>query len=205
MLAIGSLARTAAADVISFGGTILQSTGDGTGPAVNNPGLNSILDGDAYTVQLDLAGSGIVSITAPGTYTLTGGSLAFNDPGAASSETSFGLISLTITADSGFLDFSLLGCLTTGTDCLSGNQLTGNLQISAAGLHSQNVAATGLDQPHPLDLLEDDGVTDLHGSITEYTYTGTGSTVPEPSSFVLLGGALAALGWRLNRREGRIV
>jgi hypothetical protein len=59
-----------------------------------------------------------------------------------------------------------------------------------------NVSATGLDQPHPLDLLENDGATDIHGSITSYSNTGSVNAVPEPSPDVLLACVLAALAVR---------
>src|SRR5207244_5111773 len=120
-------------------------------------------------IPLSVAGS----ITAPGHHNMTGASLQFSDTTRAVSETSFGTISLTVTSSGGFDQISLLGCLTTGSDCLFGNFLTGNLQIAASALNLQNVAATGLDQPHPLDLLEDDGITDIHGSITTYSYTAS--------------------------------
>src|SRR5215510_557101 len=157
VLAVSGFANVAFADIISFGGAITQSTPDGTGPAVNNPSLNNILDLQTYLVTLMFTGS----ITAPGTYNLTGGSLTFSVPSAPASEASFGSLSLTITANGGFDDFSFLGCLTTGSGCLVGNQLDANFRILATGLNSQNVTATGLDPPHPLDLLEDDGTTDI--------------------------------------------
>jgi len=185
-LAVSGFANAAFADVISFSGTIIQPQ-DPTEPAANNPTLNNILINQAYTVTLGFLGS----ITTPGTYNLTGGSLTFGVPTAPASEASFGSLSLTITANGGFDDFSFLGCLTTGSGCLFGNQLDANFRILATGLNSQNVAATGLDQPHPLDLLEDDGITDIHGTITSYSYTGRVSAVPEPSFAVLLGSILA--------------
>src|SRR6267143_1981199 len=188
MVAVFGLANVAVASTITFGGTITQSTQDGTGPAVNNSDLNNIQDLHAYLVTLVFPGS----ITAPGTYNLTGG-LTFSDSTAAASENNFDSISLTITLSGGFDEFSLLGCLTTGGGCLIGNQLDANFRIPAASLNSQNVAATGLDPPHPLDLLEDDGTTDIHGTITSYSYTGTVSAVPEPSRAVLLSGLLAGL------------
>lgn len=192
-LTAGACVNLAVADTITFGGRITQSTQDGTGPAGNNPALNNVLDNDVYTVTLTFAGS----ITAPGTYNLTGASLALSDPAAPATATNFDTISLTVTANGGFDDLSLLGCLTTGSGCLFGNQLDANFQILASGLNSVNVAATGLDEPHPLDLLEDDGITDIQGSITAYSYTGPVSTVPEPSAAVLLAFAMAALaGWR---------
>jgi hypothetical protein len=173
-------ACAAKGDVISFSGAISQSTFDGTGPAVNNPSLNSIHDTQPYTVTLVFPGA----ITLPGTYNLTGSSLTFDVPSAAASETGFSSIFLTITANGGFDEFSLLACLTSGGGCAAGNQLDANFKIPATMLNSQNVAAIGLDQPHPLDLLEDDGTTDIHGSIT--AYNGPASAVPEPSLVVVL-------------------
>lgn len=198
LLACLILANRAFADVIQFGGLITQSTADGTGPAVDNPLLNLIQDGDPFAVTITFAGS--ITTTSAAPYNLTGASLVFSDPAQAVTESSFGSISLTVSADGAFDDLSLLACLTTGSGCAVGNQLTANFQIPAAMLHSQNVAATGLDQPHPLDLLEDDGVTDIHGSIDQYSYTGV-NTVPEPSSVLLLGCVLAALGLIGKQRQ----
>ena len=57
LVAMGAVALVtagpAAADTITFGGAIAQSTQDGTGPAANNPDLNNIEDGDLYVVTLD--------------------------------------------------------------------------------------------------------------------------------------------------------
>ena len=195
-LAVCGLASVADADVIAFGGKITQSTPDGTGPAVNNPSLNNVQDTQAYTVTLLFPGT----ITMPGTYNLTGSSLTFNDPSAPASETAFGSISLTITANGGFDEFSLLACLTSGSGCPAGNQLDANFKIPAAMFNSQNVAAIGLDFPHPLDLLEDDGTTDIQGSITTYSGPASASAVPEPSSLALLACFLAAL-IAVNRRQ----
>jgi hypothetical protein len=186
-LAACALASSAFAGAITFTGVITQSTQDGTGPAVNNPSLNNILDLQSYLVTLVFPGS----VTAPGTYNLTGGSLIFSDPAAPASETGFSTISLTVTANGGFDEVSMLGCLTAGSGCFVGNQLDANFKIPATMLNAQNVAAIGLDQPHPLDLLEDDGVTDIQGSIN--TYNGPASTVPEPSPGVLVGCVLTAL------------
>src|SRR5204862_994032 len=132
ILVICGLANPAYAGVITFGGVITQSTQDGTGPAANNPSLNNIQDLQAYIVTLVFAGS----ITAPGTYNLTGASLTFGDPIAAATESSFGSISLTVSADGIFDDLSLLGCLTPGSGCPFGNQLDANFKILAANLNS---------------------------------------------------------------------
>jgi hypothetical protein len=56
-LACCSLAVAASADTISFGGAIIQSTQEGTGPAINNSSLNNIQDFQAYTATLAFAGS----------------------------------------------------------------------------------------------------------------------------------------------------
>ena len=195
VLAVCGLSNGAVADIISVGGSITQSTQDGTGPAVNNPSLNNIVDRQAYTLSLIFVGS----IAAPGAYVLTGSMLTFSDPTAPAAETSFGSISLTITGNGGSDDFSLLACLTSGSGCAFGNQLDASFAIPAAMLNSRTVAATGLDPPHPLDLLEDDGTTDIQGSITSYSYTGSSSPVPEPATVVLVGSILAAL-FAANRR-----
>lgn len=188
-LTVSGFANVAIAGTITFGGTITQSTPDGTGPASNNPALSNIQDLQAYTVTLAFLGS----ITTPGTYDLTGSSLTFSDPAAPASETSFGDITLVISAAGAFNDLTLKGCLTTGSGCDVGNQLSAMFRIPSAGLNSQNVVAIGLDPPHPLDLLEDDGVTDIQGTITSYSYDGAPSAVPEPSPVGLVACFLAGL------------
>jgi hypothetical protein len=178
--------HTCLAGTIVLTGQITQSVQDGTGPAVNNPSLNNIVDLEAYTLTL-------VFPLSPGTYNLTGSTARFSVPAAPASEMSFGAISLTISANGPFDDFSLLACLTTGSGCAFGNQLNANFEILASMISSQNVMTTGLDQPHPLDLLEDDGITDIQGSITSY------SSVPEPAFTGVLGCAL--LGFLAAKRR----
>ena len=162
---------------------------------MNNPSLNNILDGDSYTAVLVFGGS----IIAPGTYNLTGASLAFHDIAASASETGFNSVSLTVTANGSFDDIGLLGCLSTGSGCFFGNQMDANFQIAAASLTSANVSAGAIPLLTPsLDLLEDDGATDIKGSVTQYSYV---SAVPEPSPLILLGFLLlAVLAWPLLRR-----
>lgn len=199
LLVIYVSATVGLAGTITLDGKVTQSTSDGTGPAVNNPSLNNIGDLESYFLTLSFTGS----ITAPGSYNLTG--LTFNDPTALASETNFGSIKLTITTNGGFDEFSLLGCLTTGMGCLLGNQLDANFKIPAASLNSQNVVATGLDPPHPLDLLEDDGITDIQGTVTTYSYNGPATPTPEPALAGLLGCVLtsfiAANRMRVNKEK----
>jgi hypothetical protein len=187
---------SAAADTVSFSGLITQSTQSGTGPAVNNPDLNKILLGDAFTVTVDFMGS----INGPGTYPLAGASLLFHDVTALVDESSFDSVSISVLPDGSFFDISMFGCLTTGGGCLTGNSLSANFQILAAGLNSQNVPAFpifGLSPP--VDLLEDDGITDIQGSVSSYSYVSA-SAVPEPSGLAPLCLLLAAMAWMRQRK-----
>lgn len=179
----------APASTLTLTGTVTQSTPDGTGPALYNPSLNAIADGEAFTLTL----SPTTDITGPGFYTLTGSTLSFVVPAASAAETSFDAITLAVTSNGAFDDFSLLACLS-GASCFSGNALTANFRIAAAGIGGTGVTATGLDQPHPLDLLEDDGTTDIQASILTYSNTATPQAVtPEPGTFSLCALAILAL------------
>lgn len=167
------------ADTISFSGLITQSTSDGTGPAVNNLSLNGIADGDAFLVTLNFTGA----ITSAGTFPLAGATVSFTDAAALASETDFSSASFTVSPNGAFTDLSFLGCLNTGSGCLFGNMLTANFEIAAGMLNSQNVPATTIFGLSPaMDLLEDDGTTDIQGTVTSYSYVGASQTaVPEPS------------------------
>ncbi|HXF14624.1 MAG TPA: PEP-CTERM sorting domain-containing protein [Terriglobales bacterium] len=182
------------ADTVTVTGTITQSTQDGTGPAVSNPGLNNILDKDSFSVTFGFDGA----ITAPGTYnSLTGTSLIFAD--GAITESSFSSESLTIGESGGFDQFSFVGCLTTGSACDQFNQLDLIFQIAAPGINSPGTATQ--DQPllsPSFELFEDDGVTDIHGELANYSYTGVTAPTPEPGTLALLGSGIAGI-W-LRRR-----
>jgi hypothetical protein len=195
LLVIGcaSVSLHASETTIVVGGTITQSTQDGTGPAVNNPSLNNIMDGDAYTLSLVFTGS----ITGPGTYT-NFTSADFTDLTNPADESSFISQSLVITNSGGVDTISDLVCLP--TDCLSGNQLALNFMIPAGSLNGTSVAASSVLFLTPMDLLEDDGSTDIQGTVTSYSYQSVGVT-PEPASFVLCGSGLLALGLVGFRRK----
>ena len=193
------LCTGARASTLTVTGTITQSTMDGTGPAVHSPALNDIVDGQTFQVTLISA----TPISAPGFYDLTGSSLVFAVPSAAASEGKFGATSLSLTEDGGYLDFSLYGCLA-DADCSIGNALSASFSIPAGSLGGTSVAAIGLDAPHPFELLEDDGVTDLHGSISTFSNTAL-VTTPEPASGVLMATALLGSAALACFRRARVV
>jgi len=189
------LAATLHADTITIGGVINQSTQDGTGPAINNPSLNNIPDGASYTTNPSFT----ESIQSPGTYDLTGSILFFNVGSVGAVENKFNFVILTVALSGPFDQVSILACLTTGSACNQGNELDLDFMIPAANLNGQNVVAQGILNLLPLDLLEDDGVIDIHGSITNYSYTA-GSPAPEPSAFVLAVAGLLMMILNLVKR-----
>jgi hypothetical protein len=185
------------AGTLTFGGMITQSTQDGTGPAVNNPALNNVLDGDSFTVTFDFPGA----IAAPGLYTPASFALLLADSTNPATENSFGSVSVSVQADATdptALDISMLGCLTTGSGCLASNSLSVIFRIPAAGLSSQNVTAQALPGLMPLDLQEDDGITDIQGVINTYSQVSQ-TSAPEPSTTL----PLALLAGALIRKRGR--
>ena len=196
-LCIGNVTELRAS-TITIGGIITQSIQDGTGPSVNNPDLNNIPDGALFTVTLTFNGF----INSPGTFDLTGFPVRFSVAAAGAFEDGFDLASLTVAQSGGFDQVSFFGCLTAGSGCNQGNELDLSFMVPSGQLSGQNVAAQAIPGLLPLDLLEDDGVTDIHGLITDYSFTPA-SAVPEPSPFVLsaFGGLLIALA-RVRRRSG---
>ena len=182
----------ATADIITLTGTVTQSQNDQPGnPAINNPSLNNVNDGDAYSATLIFNGS----ILTPGTYSLTGA--LFSDPAGPASENGFGSGTIVI-SQSGAVDaFSIQACLA-GFTCNTGNELDLNFTIAAAGLDGSNITALAVSGGIlPFDLLEDDGSTDIHASVDSYSYA---SPVPEPRSLLLIASGLAAFASRLGKR-----
>jgi hypothetical protein len=186
------------ADTMTFSGTINQSVQDGTGPAVNNPALNNIPDDAPYTVSLTFNGS----INSPGVYDLLDLNASFASGGAV--ENNFNSASVIVTQSGGFDQINALLCLASGSGCNQGNDLSLSFMIPAAQLNGDNVSAQQSSGLLPLDLLEDDGVTDIHGSLTNYSYSppGTVSAVPEPSSIILLA-SLVTIAIVQARRRAR--
>jgi len=192
------LSATLRAGPILLTGIVTQSTVDGTGPAMNNPSLNQMTDGQAFTLELDFSGL----ISGAGSYALSAGT--FSVPAVAAQETGFNTLQLLVTESAGVDVFSLLGCLDSGSGCYVGNELTANFSIPSAQIDAMNVPATGLDEPHPLDLLEDDGTTDIHADISSYSSVTEPPTVPEPSTGLLALTGLAAClvrGRKSSRKE----
>lgn len=176
------------ADTITIGGVINQSTQDGTGPAVNNPNLNNIMDGDLYTFELSFLGS----ITSPGTYDLAGLSVLFTVAVPGVDESNFSSGSLTVGQSGGLDQIIILACLGTGSGCNQGNELDLSFSIQQTQLNSANATPQGIATLLPFDLLEDDGVTDIHATVTSYSY-GPPSAVPEPSAAAMLALGCIAL------------
>lgn len=177
----------ARADNFTVTGTITQSQNDQPGnPAINNPSLNNVNDGDSYSATLSFSGS----ILGPGSYSLT--SALFSDPSGPASENGFDSGTIVISQSGGVDTFNIQACLA-GLGCNTGNELDLEFTILAAGLNGTNVPASPIFALLPLDLFEDGGSADIHASVADYSYS---SPVPEPSSLLLLGTGLFALARR---------
>jgi hypothetical protein len=187
-LFLAGLSSILSAGTITLAGQITQSTEDGTGPAVNNPGLMSVSDGDSYLVTLDFTGD----ITAQGLFQLTDAS--FLDTSANVPESSFGPpLSVNVANDGSNFDFSVLACLTTGSACNQGNFLAANFSIPAASLNAQDVATNVIPVLLPFELIEDDGTTDIQGTVDKYSYSVNAAPAPEPAAVLLFCASFAAM------------
>lgn len=180
------LAKAAIAGTITFSGLISQSTGDGTGPAMNNPTLDGINDFDNYVVTIDSSNQ----ILSPGLYNSADLTISFLDTSVGVSETAFNSVSISIVADGSSFDFSVQGCLSTGSGCNAGNELLANFSIANTDLGSANASASPIPFLSPsLDLLEDEGGTDIQGSVTNFSNTNA----PEPAAIAMAAIGLAGL------------
>ncbi len=99
---------------------------------------------------------------------------------------------MTISAAGAVNQFSVLGCL---PNCFTGNQLALTFSIPASQLNGAGVSASAIPGHLPLDLLEDNGDTDIHGTVATYSHQNASATsVPEPVTWGLLGSR-----WRESR------
>jgi hypothetical protein len=129
VLMVSGVTLAVHADNITLTGTITQSQNDQPGnPAVNNPSLNNINDGNSYSATLNFTGS----ILLPGSYSLTGA--LFSDPTGPATENGFTSGTIVISQSSGVDTFSVQACLT-GFTCNTGNELDLNFTIAASGLN----------------------------------------------------------------------
>jgi hypothetical protein len=188
-LAVAMVCGTpASADTLILDGTINQSTQDGTGPAANNPSLNDVVDGASFSIQVSFEGS----INSPGTYDLTGWKPVFRFASGGAVEESLHFVNLTVALSGDSDQISILGCLTTGSACDQGNELELDFMIPSAKLNDRDVAAREIDGLLPFKLLEDDGVTDIHGLVANYSYIPD-NPVPEPSALLFVLSGLVAV------------
>jgi len=193
--ALCAVESPARADIVQVTGTITQDLTDSGATAGSNPALEAIKDGDLYSVQLTFNGP----ILAPGVFSLT--SVQFKDLTHPVVENAFISGSMTITQSSGVDTFSALGCLIDAVTCLAGNQLDLNFEIPSSGLNMTGVAASAVPGIFPsMDLLEDGGSSDIHGTVTSY---GLVAAAPEPPARPILVAAAACILWRALRMKQR--
>lgn len=178
---------------ITFTGAITQGIAELGGAPVANPTLASVTIGDPFTVTLSLP----VSPGDSGTYPLA--AILFTDTLQNVSESAFISGTLIITTD-GTTDYlTVLACLIDSVSCAAGNQLALNLTIPFGKTTAAGVSAGAVPGLLPLDLLEDNGLTDIHGAITTYAFSAPAAATPEPATALLAALALGGLA-ALNKR-----
>jgi hypothetical protein len=163
------------ADTITLSGSLFSVS---LGPSIFNPSLNSAQFGDEFMLQFTV----VPSLAGPGVYSMTGAS--FTDVTASASETAIQSGTLSVSAAGSDLVFSGFACVQSGS-CSTGNELDLNFSIPQSLLISSasTMSVFGLKD---FELLEDDGATDLIGSLTRY------QAIPEPSSALLIVSGIIA-------------
>lgn len=181
-------AARADANSVLLVGIITQSVQEGGAPAVANPSLNNVADGDQFAVTFDF----MAPISSPGSFDL--GSLTFTDLSAGVSESGFISGSMTLTQSGASTQFDVLGCLISASSCSTGNQLTLDFQMPTSQIAQSGVEVQPVPSLLMADLLEDNGATDIHGLLETYSYTGPAgpAQTPEPSTAALI--LLGAIG-----------
>lgn len=183
-LILACIIRPVPGSTIAVTGVITQSTADTAIPAVGNPSLNNIADGDTYVVTMSFNGQ----ILSPGSYNLT--STQFTDTSKVAAENGFVSGALVVSQSGGADQLSVLACL---SDCSLGNQLALEFSIPASQIGSGG-AASSIPGLLPMDLLEDDGSTDIQGNVLSYSQKVSRTGAPEPASLVLVALSLIAIG-----------
>lgn len=184
-----SFVCAAQADNITVTGTISQNALDTSGGSTDNPSLNNVLDGSSYSVTINLLNG-----------SLDGFGATFSDdanPAGNATENRFQSITIAESSPAGaVVTFSISACLV-GYSCFAntGGELDLSFSIASTDLFSSSASATGLGTA-PMELLEDSGATDIHGSIDTYSFTAAKNAVPEPSTILLLVSGWIALASR---------
>lgn len=166
----------ATADTITLSGSLFSVS---LGPAAFNPSLNGAQFGDQFIVQFTVT----PPLASPGVYAIT--SASFTDLTASATETGIDTGTLNISASGSDFVFSGFACVQAG-NCSTGNELDLNFSVPQSLLLSA-ASTTSVPGLKDFELLEDDGATDLIGSLTSY------QTVPEPSSALLLFSGITAI------------
>jgi hypothetical protein len=178
---------------ITLTGIVTQSTADSMVPAMSNPSLNNIADGDLFKITMNFAGL----IGAPSSTSLS--YVAFADTTNAGGENAFISGKLVITQSAGVDQFFMLACLVDQNTCQQGNQLALNFALPQAQLQFGSATPQTIPGLLPMDLLEDSGSTDIQGTLTTYAFRESAAPTPEPTAFALTGLSLIGLAVLVRR------